>query len=189
MPASSELQLEHVVIRVDDLDVAIRNFTSLGFNAVCGGVHWSGFTHNSLIRFQDGAYFELIAFCRQLLLKTLLNSGLLNMVLKNTDNHIKYRFVEGIRFPERFLHSALFSNDIALDTEQANRRGLKTMKPIPFQREKPNGEVIGRNIMSPFADALPFLRDAFVPAQKMSQSDTHYENSTLGKTHCAGIIL
>ena len=43
--------------------------------------------------------------------------------------------------------------------------------------------------MSSFADTLPFLREAFVPTQKMSQSDTRYENGDLGKTHSAGIIL
>lgn len=180
MPAPSELKLEHVVIRVDDLDIATRDFTSLGFNVVYGGVHGSGYTHNALIHFQDGTFFELIAFRRRLLLKTLLNSGLLNIVLKNTDNHIKYRFVEGIRFPEGFMHSALLSLDITQDTEQANRRGLKTTKPIPFQREKPNGETVSWNIMSPFTDALPFLRDAYVPEQKMSEADTRHDNGALG---------
>ncbi len=176
----SELRLEHVVIRVDDLDIATRDFQSLGFNVVYGGVHGSGFTHNALIHFQDGSFFELIAFRRKLLLKMLLSSGLLGLLLRNTDNHIKYRFVEGIRFPEGFMDSALLSKEIALDTEQANRRGLKTSPPIPFQREKPNGETVRWNIMSPFADALPFLRDAYVPEQHTSEADTRHDNGARG---------
>jgi len=176
----SGLKLEHVVIRVDDLDIATRDFQSLGFNVVYGGVHGSGFTHNALIHFQDGSFFELIAFRRRLLLKMLLNSGLLRLLLKNTDNHIKYRFVEGIRFPEGFMDSALLSKGIVLDTEQANRRGLKTTKPIPFQREKPNGETVRWNIMSPFADALPFLRDAYVPEQRTNEADIRHDNGALG---------
>ena len=67
---------------------------------------------------------------------------------------------------------------MALDTEQA---GSENHEADTVSARKPNGEVIGWNIMSPLADALPFPRDAFVPAQKMSQSDTRYENGALRK--------
>jgi len=53
--------IDHVVIASDDLDAAIANARSAGFTVVPGGVHGSGHTHNALIGFADGSYFELFA--------------------------------------------------------------------------------------------------------------------------------
>jgi catechol 2,3-dioxygenase-like lactoylglutathione lyase family enzyme len=55
------LQFDHIIIGVQDLNEAIRNYTDLGFNVVMGGEHASGTTHNALIVFRDGTYIELIA--------------------------------------------------------------------------------------------------------------------------------
>jgi len=184
MPFSSEstpgLRLEHVVIRVDDLAVASRDYQSLGFQVVYGGVHGSGFTHNALIYFQDGTFFELVAFRKVLTAKILLASGLLDLFLKHTNNHIKYRFIQAVRFPEGFMDAALFSSDIVIDTERANRGGLKTTKPVAFERKKPNNEILRWNITSPFADALPFVRDAYVPEQHVGRDETRHDNGALG---------
>ena len=57
------LSLDHVVIRVRDLEQTIADYNELGF-AVQRGTHADGATHNALIGFADGSYFELIAFLR-----------------------------------------------------------------------------------------------------------------------------
>ena len=54
--------IDHIVIAVNDLDTAIAGYTQLGFTVVRGGRHSGLGTHNALIAFADGAYFELIAF-------------------------------------------------------------------------------------------------------------------------------
>jgi|TARA_B100000959_G_C14882247_1_gene583051 catechol 2,3-dioxygenase-like lactoylglutathione lyase family enzyme len=61
-PVSPQLTLEHVFIRVDDLDAATEDFQSLGFHVIHGGVHSSGVTHNALIHFQNGTFIELVAY-------------------------------------------------------------------------------------------------------------------------------
>lgn len=53
--------VDHVVIAVTDLERAIKDYTDLGFTVVRGGKHPRG-THNALVAFADGAYFELLAF-------------------------------------------------------------------------------------------------------------------------------
>lgn len=174
------MRLEHVIIRVDDLDTAIQDYRALGFAVVPGGVHGSGFTHNALIHFLDGSFLELIAFRRRLILIALAKLGLLDLLLKNTDNHVKYRFTSAIGFPEGFIDSALLTGNIAADIRQANERGLRTTKAVPFERQKPGGEMVRWNIMSPFADALPFVRDAYAPAQPVGADDTSHENGALG---------
>jgi catechol 2,3-dioxygenase-like lactoylglutathione lyase family enzyme len=54
--------IDHMVIVVRDLDAAVTDYGRLGFTVVRGGRHPSMGTHNALIAFSDGAYFELIAF-------------------------------------------------------------------------------------------------------------------------------
>lgn len=56
------LGLDHVVIAVRDLDMALANFRGLGFTVQPGGRHPGRTSHNALIVFGDGAYIELIAW-------------------------------------------------------------------------------------------------------------------------------
>jgi catechol 2,3-dioxygenase-like lactoylglutathione lyase family enzyme len=54
--------IDHIVIAVRDLETAIADYSDLGFTVVRGGRHPGLNTHNALIAFADGSYFELIAF-------------------------------------------------------------------------------------------------------------------------------
>src|SRR5262249_39708681 len=57
-------RLDHVVIAVSDLDQAIADYRRLGFTVNPGGVHHGGASHNALVVFADGSYFELIAYMK-----------------------------------------------------------------------------------------------------------------------------
>jgi catechol 2,3-dioxygenase-like lactoylglutathione lyase family enzyme len=54
--------IDHIVIAVSDLDTTIADYTTAGFTVTPGGEHKGGASHNALVAFSDGAYFELIAF-------------------------------------------------------------------------------------------------------------------------------
>jgi hypothetical protein len=54
--------LDHVVLVVPDLAVAVAEHTQRGFTVTPGGEHAGGLTHNALVGFQDGSYLELLAF-------------------------------------------------------------------------------------------------------------------------------
>jgi len=56
-----QFRFDHAIIAVNDLDTALADYRALGFNAVYGGEHASGTTHNALIVFKDGSYLELLA--------------------------------------------------------------------------------------------------------------------------------
>lgn len=56
------LPLDHIVIAVQDLERSIADYGALGFNVLRGGEHPGRATHNALVVFADGAYFELIAW-------------------------------------------------------------------------------------------------------------------------------
>jgi catechol 2,3-dioxygenase-like lactoylglutathione lyase family enzyme len=53
---------DHIVIAVNDLEQTIADYTTAGFTVTPGGEHKHGISHNALVTFQDGSYFELIAF-------------------------------------------------------------------------------------------------------------------------------
>ena len=55
-------RLDHLVILVDDLDLAAADYERLGFAVTLGGEHADGLTRNALIPFDDGSYFELVSF-------------------------------------------------------------------------------------------------------------------------------
>jgi catechol 2,3-dioxygenase-like lactoylglutathione lyase family enzyme len=58
-------RIDHIVIAVRDLEQAISDYRALGFTVYPGGEHPGGYSHNALVIFADGSYFELIAFKRE----------------------------------------------------------------------------------------------------------------------------
>jgi hypothetical protein len=54
--------LDHLVILVNDLDLAAADYERLGFAVTPGGEHADGLTRNALVPFGDGSYFELVSF-------------------------------------------------------------------------------------------------------------------------------
>ena len=55
-------RLDHLVILVQDLNEATRDYEGLGFHVTPGGEHADGLTRNALVPFRDGAYLELVSF-------------------------------------------------------------------------------------------------------------------------------
>jgi catechol 2,3-dioxygenase-like lactoylglutathione lyase family enzyme len=56
------IRLDHLVVLVNNLGRATRDYERLGFRVTSGGEHADGLTHNALIPFIDGTYVELVAF-------------------------------------------------------------------------------------------------------------------------------
>jgi Glyoxalase-like domain len=129
--------LDHVVIAVNDLDKALEDYSALGFNVLRGGEHPGRGSVNSLIVFQDGSYFELIAFPRP---------------------------VEGFRWWELlqrsgsgFVDYALLPKNMSKDLRSARSRGLVVGDIEEGARVTPAGErVEWQTARSPTSD-VPFL--------------------------------
>lgn len=131
------LLLDHVVIHVADLDAAIADYASLGFNVQRGGTHADGATHNALIVFADGSYIELIAF---------LDSG------------APHRWAEWARRGrEGFIDFALLPRDVGEAIAAAKSRGLEYDGQFDGGRKRPDGETLHWQIGTPQTPDLPFL--------------------------------
>ena len=55
------VEFDHAVIAVHDLERATKEFTDAGFIVIPGGRHDEIPTRNALIVFEDGGYLELLA--------------------------------------------------------------------------------------------------------------------------------
>jgi catechol 2,3-dioxygenase-like lactoylglutathione lyase family enzyme len=129
--------LDHVVIAVSDLAAAIADYRTLGFTVVEGGEHPGRGTHNALVVFSDGAYFELIAFQRP-------------------DPDFRWWRVLQNAGPG-FVDYALLPNEIEADVAAAQRRGVDFETPVPGARSTPQGQHLAwKTARSPGSD-LPFF--------------------------------
>jgi hypothetical protein len=113
--------IDHVVIAVNDLDQAVTDFTAAGFTVVPGGVHANNETHNALVAFSDGSYFELIAW---------LDPATASRTIW------RERLAEG----EGFIDFALRTTDLHDEVKRLREEGLDTPDPVPGGRTRPDGE-------------------------------------------------
>lgn len=141
--------LDHIVILVDDLELASRDYSKLGFAVVVGGKHADGLTQNALIAFEDGSYLEL-----------------LNFLSPPPDEHL---FARGAQSAEGIISYALLPDDIEAEIARARHEGLHMRGPIRGGRLRPDGLEIAWQTGRTDHAALPFLcadltpRDLRVP--------------------------
>jgi catechol 2,3-dioxygenase-like lactoylglutathione lyase family enzyme len=153
MPAA--FRLDHVVIRVYDLNAASAEYTALGFHVVPGGEHPGQGSRNALIAFADDSYLELIAY----------GSAAPERVVPR---HVRQAELAG-RSPierhtlpwasaaEGLVSFALSPSSIEEALAEAARRGLSLDGPIPGGRLRPDGQRVAWQLGIPHSLDLPFL--------------------------------
>lgn len=112
---------DHIVIAVNDLEQTILDYRTAGFTVTPGGEHKHGVSHNALVTFQDGAYFELIAFR---------NNG------EGHGTHWPLTLAKG----EGIVDYALRTNDLGQEVRQLRASGLAYSDPKDGGRIRPDGE-------------------------------------------------
>lgn len=147
--------IDHVIIAVEELDKAMESWQRLGFQVLKGGEHPQFGTHNALVPFSDGFYFELMAIKDPTLIDRFPVTKRLHEVLGG-DN--------------RFLGFALDSDDLGSDVDAIRERGLTIHKAPPGERVRPDGLRVAWRTAHPEDSRLPFLiqdqtpRDVRIPA-------------------------
>ncbi|MEW6346422.1 MAG: VOC family protein [Paraburkholderia sp.] len=131
------LSIDHIVIRVRDLEQTIADYVELGFTVQRGGTHADGATHNALIGFQDGSYFELIAF------------------LRDAPEH-RWWDADN-RAGDGLVDFALLPESVKTVVDAARQRGLSYEGPIAGGRVRPDGERLAWQLGKPATPDLPFL--------------------------------
>ncbi|MGN6561667.1 MAG: VOC family protein [Thermomicrobiales bacterium] len=140
--------IDHIVILVRDLAQASADYERAGFTVTPGGTHAAGTTHNALISFADGTYFELIAFFEP-------------------DRPQEHRWWSRGAQGDGLVDYALLSSDLAADCAAMRSHGLQPQGPEDGGRLRPDGErlvwrsaMLGRGNSYP---ALPFVIEDVTP--------------------------
>lgn len=137
------LKLDHIVIAVHDLERTIADYGALGFHVVRGGDHPGRATHNALVVFGDGSYFELIAW------------------REPSPTERWWQLLQ--RHGEGIVDFALLPASTAATVADARARGLLLEGPLDGGRVRPDGERLRwQTARSPSAD-LPFLCGDLTP--------------------------
>lgn len=136
MTETTGFRLDHIVIAVADLERAIQDYRQLGFTVYPGGVHHGGISHNALVVFADGSYFELIAY------------------MKPAPDVRWYKLLSSAG--EGFVDFALLPENTARDAEAVRKRGLEIDGPIDGGRLRPDGVRLDWQIVRPRTNDLPF---------------------------------
>lgn len=131
------LTLDHIVIRVNDLERVIADYTALGFTVQRGGTHADGVTHNALIGFADGSYLELIAFLQPA--------------------PERRWWTLGEQHGEGYVDFALLPHNVSAVVNAARINGLDYEGPLPGGRLRPDGAELRWELGRPTTADLPFL--------------------------------
>ncbi|MDB5828688.1 MAG: glyoxalase [Variovorax sp.] len=156
------LPLDHIVIAVNDLDSTIADYAALGFNVQRGGDHPGRPTHNALVVFADGSYFELIAW------------------KEPAPQERWWQLLQ--RHGEGIVDFALLPHSTADVVTGAAERGLVLDGPLDGGRVRPDGErLLWQTARAP-SPALPFLCGDITPRSlRVPEGDARvHPNGALG---------
>jgi catechol 2,3-dioxygenase-like lactoylglutathione lyase family enzyme len=152
--------IDHVAIVVEELEFAIASYSRAGFTVVRGGKHPIG-SHNALIAFVDGSYFELIAFFRA-------NSG--------------HPWQKALANGSGIVDFCMATDDLAADVDAMRRAGAKIGNPSPLTRDRPDGYHLSWVLAipePPFNGRVPFLiKDDTPRDERVPRERTHRNGAT-----------
>lgn len=147
------LSVDHVVITVEDLAVAVLHYTDLGFNVLPGGVHTGGASHNALIVLPDGAYLELLAFTDPSVLAESRRHWADGRLSMPGGEFAAARFRINAGKGEGLTDYALLAEDIGAVTAS----GVPVEGPTSGGRQNPGGAQMRWQVAMPHSPALPFV--------------------------------
>ena len=153
--------IDHVAIVVNELESAIESYSRAGFTVVRGGKHPIG-THNALIAFADGSYFELIAFVK-------LNTG--------------HPWQKALEQGSGIVDFCMATDNLTADVESMRRAGAKIGDAFPLTRDRPDGYHLSWVLATPeppFNRQLPFLIKDDTPRDERVPRERSHRNGATG---------
>jgi hypothetical protein len=165
--------IDHIVVVARELADVSTNFTRAGFTVTPGGEHTSGATHNALVCFGDGTYFELIAF-------------------KEPDRPQEHRWWERLQRGEGLIDYALLSDGLDADAARVGHSGLTVRGPADGGRLRPDGQrLVWRSFMlgaGAGSTGLPFVIEDVTPRTLRVPGGTATKHAN-GATRVAGLTV
>lgn len=128
--------IDHVIIAVRDLSAAMESYRQAGFTVTPGGEHADGATHNALVTFGDGAYFELIAF-------------------REPDRKQDHKWWGKLATGEGTVDYALLADDLDAEADRLRQAEVIVDGPRQGGRNRPDGQAIAWKTISLEAEDVP----------------------------------
>jgi Glyoxalase-like domain len=153
--------IDHIVIVVNDLEQAAKDYEQLGFTVVPGGKHPVG-SHNALISFADGSYIEIIAFYRE------------------APDH---RWWDPLQKGERLVDFCMQTNDLQDDTLKLRAAGVAINDPVPWSRTRPDGYELKWLLalaQGSHRGVAPFLIQDVTPREERIPQTFDHKNGAIG---------
>ena len=184
------MRLDHVVILVNELAAAVRDYAALGFTVTQGGEHKGLGTHNALIPFADGAYLELIAFKQKSFPSgTVIGKEMRARQLMSAGRTpAERRMLAWETCGEGLADFALLPHDIEEDLKTARSRGLPMEGPLPGSRLRPDGQRVAWQFGIPATWDLPFLCADVTPRSLRVPAGAAREHAN-GATGVARVVV
>jgi hypothetical protein len=168
--------IDHIVIVTKKLADASADYASAGFTVTPGGDHTFGgrsTSHNALITFQDGAYFELIAF-------------------KDPEAFSENRWKALLDKGEGLVDFAVFAEDLPAQAEALAARGIVLNGGVrDGGRKRPDGQQVDWKmaaLQSTPETKLPFIIEDVTP-RNLRVPDGDAAVHPLGITGVAGLTV
>jgi catechol 2,3-dioxygenase-like lactoylglutathione lyase family enzyme len=165
--------IDHIVIPVRDLDAAIADYSFLGFTVVPGGRHTGLNTHNALIAFDDGCYFELIAFFAEPAPRV----------------HWWYEALQQVGGLTDFC---VLSDNLEADVAALRQAGVELSAPFAMNRERPDGYRISWELAVNQGDArrglVPFFIRDITPRDERVPRERIHRNGVRGVESLAIVV-
>jgi hypothetical protein len=156
--------IDHIVIPVRDLQAAIADYSSLGFTMVPGGRHSRLNTHNALVAFADGCYFELIAL----------------LGARSADTHWWFETLDRGGGVADFCAQ---SDNLESDVAAFRRAGITIGTSFKMSRERPDGYRISWELAvneSETRGLLPFFIRDITPRIERVPRECAHRNGAAG---------
>lgn len=153
--------IDHIVIVVNDLEQAAKDYEQLGFTVVPGGKHPVG-SHNVLISLADGSYIEIIAFYREA---------------------IDHRWWDPLQKGERLVDFCMQTNDLRGDTLKLRAAGVAINDPVPWSRTRPDGYELKWLLslaQGSHRGVAPFLIQDITPREERIPQTFDHKNGATG---------
>lgn len=154
--------IDHILIAVDDLDIAIEVYEALGFQVLRGGEHPKMGTHNALVPLADGTYLELI--------------GVWDESLAEQFSH---PVLAALKSDNRLAAFALASDDLDADVAAMRARGFEIGDPREGERQRPDGQRVAWRSAHPADSRFPFILQDVTPREVRIPAPTEGIGQTL----------
>ncbi len=138
--------IDHVLIAVEDLELAVEVYEQLGFQVLRGGDHPRMGTSNALVPLADGTYLELIA---------VRDAALAEQAVPFV--------MAALRSENRLARFVVESDNLESDVIAIRARGLEIGDPQAGERNRPDGEKVRWRAAFPADMRFPFVIQDVTP--------------------------